>query len=56
MVHRTLDVNANGTPMRIRVCARVYYMDVRVHGAALRMCPYTWDADYAALMRLRLVL
>ena len=38
MVHRALDVNANGTRMRIRVCARVYYMYVRVHGAALRMC------------------
>ena len=38
MVHRTLDVNANGTRMRNRVCARVYYMYIRVHGAALRMC------------------
>ena len=37
MVHRDLDVNVNGTRMRNRVCARVYYMNVRVHGAALRM-------------------
>ena len=38
MVHRALDVNANGTRMHNRVCARVYYVYVRVHGAALRMC------------------
>ena len=38
MVHRALDVNANGTRMHNRVCARVSYMYVRVHGAALRMC------------------
>ena len=36
VVHRALDVNANGTRMRNRVCARVYYM--YVHGTALRMC------------------
>ena len=38
MVHRALDANANGTLMRIRVCACVYYMYVRVYGAVLRMC------------------
>ena len=37
-MHRTLDVNANGTRMRNRVCARVYYIYVHAHGAALRMC------------------
>ena len=37
MVHFALDVNANGTRMRNCVCARVYYMYVRVHGAALRL-------------------
>ena len=36
MVHRALDVNANGRGMHNRVCARVYHM--YVHGAALRMC------------------
>ena len=35
-LRRALDVNANGTRMHNRVCARVY--DVYVHGAALWMC------------------
>ena len=38
LVHRDLDVYANGTRMHNHVCAHVYYMWVRVHGAALRMC------------------
>ena len=38
VLHHALDANANGTRMRNRVCARVYYMHMYVHGAALRMC------------------
>ena len=39
-LRRAPDVNANGTHAQScnRVCARVCYTYVRVHGAALRMC------------------
>ena len=61
MVHRALDVNANGTRIHNRVCARVCYMYVRVHGAALQMCRIAdvqppGCRDYAAHLRLRLVI
>ena len=58
VVHQALDANANGTRMHNRVCARVYYMHVYVHGAALRMCLVRPPGcrDYAAHIRVRLVL
>ena len=37
-LRRALDVNANGTRMHNRVCARVRVYYMYVHGAALRMC------------------
>ena len=59
-LRRALDGNANGTRMRNRaiVHVHVYYMHVRVRGAALRMClvPPPGCRDYAAHIRLRLVL
>ena len=57
-----LDVNANGTRMHNRgVCARVYYMYMAPHCGAVYTCNRyvrcgRQDADYAAHMRLRLVL
>ena len=59
-LRRALDANANGTRLRNRVCARVYYnyMHVRMLGAALRMCLVRPPGcrDYAAHIRLRLLL
>ena len=62
MVHRALDVNANGTRMQNRgVCASVYYIYMAPQCGAVCTCNRyvrcgCQDADYAAHMRSQLVL
>ena len=59
-LRRALDVNAKGTRMRNRVIVYVHVYNISTYAHMAPHCGCVWcgrrDADYAAHMRLRLVL